>query len=102
MSGTCVAEVLLPFVWHIVSKVESAQFGDPLACFSIPIVILASGHGQVAWISSVIARNSVLEILLGALLLVGDIAWLTLLCLCSVVCGCGPPYALHVWWNHVG
>ena len=46
--------------------------------------------GQVAWISSVIARKSVPEILLGALLLVGDIAWLTLLCLCSVVCGCGP------------
>ena len=41
--------------------------------------------GQVAWISSVIARKSVPEILLGALLLVGDIAWLTLLCLCSVV-----------------
>ena len=27
-----------------VSKVGSAQLGDPLACFSISIVILASGH----------------------------------------------------------
>ena len=29
-----------------ISKVESAQFGNPLACFSISIVILARGHGS--------------------------------------------------------
>ena len=85
-----------------VSKVESAQFGDPLAWFLHIYSDLGQWPCQVAWISSVIARKSVPEILLGALLLVGDIAWLTLLCLCSVVCGCGPLYALHVWWNHVG
>ena len=27
---------------------------------------------------------------------------LQLLCLCSFVCGCGPPYALPAWWTHIG
>ena len=84
-----------------VSKVEPAQFETHWLGFSISIVILARGQGRVAWIDSVIAQESVPEILLGALLLVDDIARLALLCPCSFVCGYGPLCALLVWWNQL-
>ena len=64
-----------------VSKVEPAQFGNPLAWFLHIYRDLGQGQGRVAWIGSVIAQKSVPEILLGALLLVDDIARLALLCL---------------------
>ena len=53
-----------------VSKVESAQFGDPLAEFRHIYSNLGQWPCQAAWISSVIARKLVPEILVGALLLV--------------------------------
>ena len=58
--------------------------------------------GQAAWIGNAVTRRSILERLLGALLLVVDNLRLHLLCLCSFVCGCGPPCAPLAWWTHIG
>ena len=103
MSGTCVAEgtptVRLAFRQQsrVGNNLETHWLG-----FSISIAILARGHGAGSVDRQCSSSESVLEILLGAFLLVVDNLRLTLLCLCSFVCGCGLPYALLVWWTHIG
>ena len=102
MSGTCFAEVLLLFAWHIHKQSRVGTIWNPLAWFLHIFRDLSQAMGRVAWIGNAVTRKSVLEILLGALLLVVGNLRLTLRCLCLFVCGCGPPYALLVWWTHVG
>jgi len=54
--------------------------------------------GQAAWIGNAAARRSILEILLGALLLVVDNLRVHLLCLCSFVCG-GDAGLMHLLYG---
>ena len=58
--------------------------------------------GPVPAFEAIDVQTALHDNLFASLLLVGDIAWLTLLCLCSVVHGCGPLYVLLVWWNYIG
>ena len=46
MSGTCVAEVILLFVWHIRQQSSRHNLETHWLGFSISIVILARGHGS--------------------------------------------------------
>ena len=103
MSGTCVAEVLLPFVWHIRQQSRVGTIWDPLAWFLHIYSDLGQWHGS----GSVDKQCNSSEVSSG------DITGSSPPCgrycvvdpavpLLSCVCGCGPLYALHVWWNHVG
>ena len=79
--------VLLLCVWHIRQQSRAGKkFGNPLAWFLHIYRDLPGAMGRVARIGSVIAQKSVPEILLGVLLLVGDIARLALLCNSSHLC----------------
>ena len=51
------------------------------------MVILPGAMDQATWIGNATAQMSALVLLLGALLLLGDIAWLLLRCFCCVVWG---------------